>query len=1066
MQRTAILPITEFAPDAREWDSPYLELADNLLPVYGGWRSIPTYDIKGTGAIANEYVTGGYTHLITLGQLDEVLTPSSIDDNTLDDELVDTSTNNYGGSVSDDNTFMKYRQGAQVVGGTALILLSDPFHAEDAAGDFTLYVRFRTTSGLTNWSFDAKLQEFDGVATWADVVDTATGLVTLEIATVSSATPDTAWQTAKFTMTGPAYTDADDLRVVIEPTSTDTFDWSYPQPLSDEEINGNWLNQAGGTVLYTSIDDAYASWGAGIDGTYIDSPGLPVATEDTENYIIIRFPAAAPEINDDVDEEFEDIRVRLKHTGSSGDCTLWIQPWNVETDSPMLKANGTEMGATSFAVTTSFTEVVETFSDSYNSEDDKESLGLKIWAENVDAAAAASTDNYPASSGPNPDGWTFTGGGGLHGALGNNSNVVSKTTKLKLKSFSVNFGAITEPDDHNQTYLKVLCRAGGGGLKFENTSGAGGLGNFSTSNSGYQWKVIKLSPSKSENLDWAGPLTIKVSTRDNTGSEKTYDIKEMYLEVPGNQVKIRISALTYAEPALQGFDISWIALAIPAATATSPSAGDLNRVFFGTKSTMFMYEDTTTVTALTGGPGGGFGQGTYPHSWDFTSFGGDVYMTNYSDRPYKWVPGTPGAVAVAHTAGDIADTSGTIADFKYKFVESVGDHLVVANINNVDYETYTVCFSHFNDPNSFSAGDIGNQSDFQNLTQTPGEITGLIGGEYGLVFKRNSIYRMSYVGPDVIFRFDLISRSIGTPYGKSIVSVGPDVYFYTDSGFYVMRNGGYPERIGDGKVTKAITDTQHGIQPVSQPTSTLPSSNDNNIVGTWDPVTGLIWWIYIKAGTLYDDIRERYLHTNFITYNPSEDRWGASTLLDLYVSETGDPPIGDQYTGDVLTYFNGIASLKNPGVNTDQMTRGVVLFLTNLTSRTVSDGVQVATLTSSRVTSSLIRTKRLSAKAVGLETNKRFKIQAVRPIIWGTPTADFDPAITLTIRSFSTPTIDDEIDSTVATNANIGDDGWYELDPISCEYFDIQMEYDFSFDEWTSKDIGAFEVRIDDSGEY
>jgi len=53
-----------------------------------------------------------------------------------------------------------------------------------------------------------------------------------------------------------------------------------------------------------------------------------------------------------------------------------------------------------------------------------------------------------------------------------------------------------------------------------------------------------------------------------------------------------------------------------------------------------------------------------------------------------------------------------------------------------------------------------NQADFQDLPDG-GDVTGLVGGEYGLVFQENAIRRMTYEGPPIIFRIDKIATDIG-----------------------------------------------------------------------------------------------------------------------------------------------------------------------------------------------------------------------------------------------------------------------------------------------------------------
>ncbi len=49
-----------------------------------------------------------------------------------------------------------------------------------------------------------------------------------------------------------------------------------------------------------------------------------------------------------------------------------------------------------------------------------------------------------------------------------------------------------------------------------------------------------------------------------------------------------------------------------------------------------------------------------------------------------------------------------------------------------------------------------------------GDITGITGGEFGIVFLEKAIVRMSYIGSPLFFQFDTISRNIGCIEGGSI----------------------------------------------------------------------------------------------------------------------------------------------------------------------------------------------------------------------------------------------------------------------------------------------------------
>jgi len=110
-----------------------------------------------------------------------------------------------------------------------------------------------------------------------------------------------------------------------------------------------------------------------------------------------------------------------------------------------------------------------------------------------------------------------------------------------------------------------------------------------------------------------------------------------------------------------------------------------------------------------------------------------------------------------------------------------------------------VNWSDINDPTDWTAGGAS-QSDFQELPDG-GDITGITGGEFGLVFLEKAIVRMSYIGSPLFFQFDTISRNVGCIEGGSVAQYGGIAYFLADDGFYSC-NGQQITSIGSEKVDK------------------------------------------------------------------------------------------------------------------------------------------------------------------------------------------------------------------------------------------------------------------------
>jgi len=252
--------------------------------------------------------------------------------------------------------------------------------------------------------------------------------------------------------------------------------------------------------------------------------------------------------------------------------------------------------------------------------------------------------------------------------------------------------------------------------------------------------------------------------------------------------------------------ISNVALTSNVATITTASAhgystGDSvtvdasNNVFDGSyaittvpTSTTFTYAKVNanvTSAAATGTVIGSAYSGTY--RWQFLQFGNYALATNGSDKVQYY------DINASSYFGDLATTA-PIA----KYITAVRDFVVCANIG-AGTNPSRVQFSDINDPTDWTPG-AASQSDSQDLPDG-GDITGITGGEFGIVFLEKAIVRMSYIGSPLFFQFDTISRNVGCIEGGSIAQYGGVTYFLSDDGFYSC-NGQQITAIGSEKVDR------------------------------------------------------------------------------------------------------------------------------------------------------------------------------------------------------------------------------------------------------------------------
>lgn len=115
-----------------------------------------------------------------------------------------------------------------------------------------------------------------------------------------------------------------------------------------------------------------------------------------------------------------------------------------------------------------------------------------------------------------------------------------------------------------------------------------------------------------------------------------------------------------------------------------------------------------------------------------------------------------------------------------------------------------------------------NQSGNQVLADTD-EVTGIVGGESGLILTRKGLYRMQYVGPPLVFTFERVANR-GCDFAGSVASLSSDqVFFLSEDGFQFY-NAGRVQNISSERITRFFFDdfdrtAAADLSCVSDPTS-------------------------------------------------------------------------------------------------------------------------------------------------------------------------------------------------------------------------------------------------------
>jgi hypothetical protein len=211
---------------------------------------------------------------------------------------------------------------------------------------------------------------------------------------------------------------------------------------------------------------------------------------------------------------------------------------------------------------------------------------------------------------------------------------------------------------------------------------------------------------------------------------------------------------------------------------------DADVTIFAGGATKLFKVSSTDLSMEDASKAGGY---TGINRWQFLQFGNYALASNGSEKIQYFD---------VNSSTDFADLAAAAPIAKY--ITVVRDFVVSANISAGTYPS-RVQWSDINDPTDWTPG-AASQADFQEIPDG-GDITGITGGEFGIVFLEKAIVRMSYIGSPLFFQFDTISRNVGCIEGGSITQYGGITYFLSDDGFYSC-NGQQVIGIGAEKIDR------------------------------------------------------------------------------------------------------------------------------------------------------------------------------------------------------------------------------------------------------------------------
>lgn len=178
--------------------------------------------------------------------------------------------------------------------------------------------------------------------------------------------------------------------------------------------------------------------------------------------------------------------------------------------------------------------------------------------------------------------------------------------------------------------------------------------------------------------------------------------------------------------------------------------------------------------------------------WEFETFGNTIIAANGSDTLQFYTMGSS-----SQFLNMSASASAPVA----AHLAVVRDFLFTARQPTIQNR---VQWSRINNPLRFGSSQRF-QSDYQDLPGTDQAIKRITGGDFACILTNSSVWRATYVGSPLIFRFDEVARNVGCYASGSVARFQNMTFFLASDGMYVF-DGQSCNPIGVEQVDDTILD--------------------------------------------------------------------------------------------------------------------------------------------------------------------------------------------------------------------------------------------------------------------
>lgn len=295
----------------------------------------------------------------------------------------------------------------------------------------------------------------------------------------------------------------------------------------------------------------------------------------------------------------------------------------------------------------------------------------------------------------------------------------------------------------------------------------------------------------------------------------------------------------------------------------------------GTSNVAIRDTSITTVTAA--------------QAWDLINFNGVFIANPGTGTPYYWT-------GVSHTTDAMAALTAWTAGWKVRVLKPFKNFLVAMNFTDTGAGAQLpnqVSWSHSADPgtvpSSWDAGDDTLDAGFFPLADTGGSIMdGEVLGDDFLIYKNDSVHRMSFVGGAFIFKFTKVTDDFGALGKNCIASIpGGHLVLTSDSDIVIHR--------GDGQWVSILQETnrpivENRLTPLNSPYAFVqrhPRYNEiwvclpsESVQGTTYPCDLALVYNYVTGSVVFRELPLVYAGTLGFTIGTTgvaAETWGGDS---------------------------------------------------------------------------------------------------------------------------------------------------------------------------------------------